>query len=825
METSESIRPDKQTAPESTFQQPLGRVLRYEIIDDVALLYCSQANLAISFPLQGILRLTSFTTDMPNLNETAAIAAKLTPAPIVERATGDVVTFTASGLEVAVTRGDSHITVTDSTTGQVLARNLQLSFTNSGVARILGAVSRHTHYYGLGEKTGFLDKRGESYAMWNSDVYAPHVPEIDALYVSIPFLIPFESGQAAGVFLDNPGKSTFDMRQHEEAYEIHANTGGLDIYIVAGPTLKDVVSRYTGLTGRMPLPPKWAMGYHQSRYSYMSQNEVVELAQEFRSRDIPLDAVYLDIHYMDGYRVFTFDGNRFPNPKEMTAELERLGVKVVPIVDPGVKQDSNYPVYRDGVEMDRFCKSLEGDIFIADVWPGQSAFPDFTDEDVAKWWGDLHQFYMDLGIRGIWNDMNEPAVFNDIKTMEPQIMHRNNGDAKTHEQLHNLYGLLMSRATYQAIKEQLDGKRPFVLTRSGYAGVQRYAAVWTGDNRSFWEHMELAVPMVLNLGLSGIAFTGPDVGGFAHHTSGQLLARWTQMGAFFPFFRNHSALDTVRQEPWLFGEEIEAICRRYIQLRYQWLPYMYSLFAEAAATGIPVMRPLVLEYPQDENTYNLSNEFLVGKDVLVAPIFRPDTWHRMVYLPEGVWYNYWTGERHDGNQHILVDAPLDTLPVFVRRGAIVPQGPIRQSTAAILGDATSHADQVPQDTVFHVFLDEDRSPVESTFTYYEDDGETFAYTRGEFVRMDVALEATEQSLTLTCQELVLPPTTDSAIHFDGVTFVIHGLSSTASVVGLPSVVQSKFAQCEAGWTFDAEDRTLSVKVKSFPKGKRIEVQR
>ncbi|GMA57445.1 hypothetical protein GCM10025858_19480 [Alicyclobacillus sacchari] len=354
--------------------------------------------------------------------------------------------------------------------------------------------------------------------MWNSDVYAPHVPEMETLYVSIPFVIRFDEGGASGLFLDNPGKTKFDFRTRFPAYEVSAATGGFDCYLIAGPTLKDVISAYTRLTGRMPMPPRWALGYHQSRYSYETQEEVLALARTFQDKDIPLDAIYLDIHYMDGYRVFTFDRNRFPCPQQMCDELRDMGVRVVTIVDPGVKQDPEYRVYRDGIANDVFCKSVEGDLFIGDVWPGASAFPDFTDDRVG-WWADQHDFYLQQGIRGIWNDMNEPAVFNETKTMDVGVLHRNNGHPRTHRELHNLYGMLMSKATYEGLAEKLGGERPFILTRAGYSGVQRYAAVWTGDNRSFWEHMAMAIPMVLNMGLSGIAFGGPDVGGFAHHAT------------------------------------------------------------------------------------------------------------------------------------------------------------------------------------------------------------------------------------------------------------------------------------------------------------------
>lgn len=628
--------------------------------------------------------------------------------------TDTAIVLVGAGCRVTVVRDTFAIEIARDDAGAV-TRQVRLFRTHDDKTLIRVSARENTHFYGLGEKPGHLDKRHDAYTMWNSDVYAPHVPEMEALYVSIPFVIAFESEEASGLFLDNPGKTRFDFRSNAPDFDIHSDHGEPDLYLLQGPSMKEVIRCYTHLTGRMPLPPRWALGYHQSRYSYMSQDEVMKLVDTFEEKQIPLDAVYLDIHYMNGYRVFTFDRDRFPDPKTMVGQLKNRGVRIVPIVDPGVKQDPLYPVYRDGIANDVFCKTAEGELFIGDVWPGASAFPDFTEERVATWWKTQQQFYVDLGITGIWNDMNEPAVFNESKTMDLNVMHRNNGTPKTHGELHNLYGTLMSKATYEGLVEGIGGERPFVLTRAGYAGVQRHAAVWTGDNRSFWEHMAMAMPMVLNMGLSGIAFGGPDVGGFAHHATGELLARWTQMGAFFPFFRNHSALETVRQEPWSFGEVTERIVRKYIELRVAWMPYLYTAFREASETGLPVMRPLVLEYPDDAATYQLDDQFLCGRDLLVAPVYRPGATCRAVYLPHGTWENNWTGERIQGGRHILVDAPIDTMPMFVRCGSIIAKRP---------------KDMPSTKLVLDVYVPEQDECVTSYF--YEDDELTFGYQKGEY---------------------------------------------------------------------------------------------
>lgn len=594
------------------------------------------------------------------------------------------------------------------------------------------------HFYGFGEKTGFLDKRGEKMTMWNSDVYAPHNPETDSLYQSIPYFMTLRNGFAHGIFFDNTFKTTFDFRSEETNYSFSAEGGQINYYVLAGPTPKDVLEQYTFLTGRMPIPPKWAIGYHQSRYSYETEQEVRELAKTFIEKGIPLDVIYLDIHYMDGYRVFTFDKERFPNPKQLIKDLKEQGIRIVPIVDPGVKEDPEYYIYQEGIRGDHFCKYIEGNIYFGDVWPGNSAFPDFTSSKVRKWWGEKHRFYSDLGIEGIWNDMNEPAVFNETKTMDVKVMHDNDGDPRTHRELHNIYGLMMGESTYSGMKKQLNGKRPFLLTRAGYSGIQRYAAVWTGDNRSFWEHLQMSIPMVMNLGLSGIPFAGADVGGFAHDSNGELLVRWTQVGAFIPFFRNHSALGFARQEPWSFGEKYEKAIKKYIELRYQWLPHLYSLFAEAHHTGTPVMRPLMMEYPKDENTYNLSDQFMVGDNVIIAPIMQPSVQHRVVYLPEGNWVDYWTEEVFEGGKHHLVKADLNKLPIFIKQGSILVHGSVKRSTAI-----------KDEKLTLHLYYGKSTS---SSFKLYEDDGSTFEYEQGNYLRKIFHVKCTKDEISLTISD-------------------------------------------------------------------------
>ncbi len=798
MLTSETIHPDKHHSSEGENEyHRFGAIQSIQEVASGVVVSGREAKLLVQFVRADVIRVKLSVDVHKSLDFTTSAAVKpdFTEAVQVKiQEQGTAFQVSSPDLEVIISKSNGAVKVI-TTSGKLVCQQTDLLWDARGAVTCVFPKSEQSHFYGLGETTGFLDKNHERYTMWNSDVYAPHVAEMESLYESIPFLIHQENDNVYGIFLDNTGKSIFDMRLLPANYQFKTLTGDMDMYLFHAANTKALLKQYTDLTGRMELPPKWALGYHQSRYSYMNQAEVLELARTFRAKQIPCDVIYLDIHYMDEYRVFTFDKQRFPDPKQMLQELRELGFYVVPIVDPGVKKDPKYDVYREGVLQDYFCKTLEGDLFMGPVWPGISAFPDFTEDEASQWWGDLHQFYTELGIKGIWNDMNEPAVFNESKTMDLDVMHRNNGDSKTHEELHNIYGMLMSKATFEGLKRHLDNERPFVLTRAGYAGVQRYAAVWTGDNRSFWEHMAMAMPMVMNLGLSGVCFSGPDIGGFAHHTNAKLLARWTQMGAFFPYCRNHSALDTIRQEPWSFGDEVEAVCRKYLSMRYAWMPYMYSLFYEASRTGLPVMRPLLLEYPNDSKVSNLSDQFLFGSNVLIAPIYRPDTDYRSVYLPDGQWYDYWTGEQYEGNQHILIEAPLDVLPMFVKAGAVVPTTSVKPSSVDLSSDDLKIMIAAPMQH-------------STTFEFYEDDGLTYNYADGSYNLFQIKTEAGPKDITISLK----------VIHRgyyarrDFIEFHICYVNQMPQeIAGSTPVSHDLWDQVQSGWTYLSSERQVRIK--------------
>ncbi len=589
------------------------------------------------------------------------------------------------------------------------------------------------HYFGFGERVGLLDKRGLRYTCWTVDQLGDHGPGTDLMYAAIPFLMGLSAaGAAYGLFLNNTWRSAFDLTAvHRDELRLEVAAGDLDWYLFYGPEPATVVEAYTALTGRIPLPPRWALGYHQSRYSYVPEARVREIARELRERRIPADAIHLDIDYMDSFRVFTWDREKFPDPPGLIRDLAAQGFKVVTIVDPGVKYqpEGGYQVYDEGHARDCFLRRPDtGEEFTGYVWPGRSVFPDFVRPDVRAWWGDLHRDLVAAGVRGIWNDMNEPAL-NDrpfgapgsrkIFPPDDTLQGDPAGPAgpATHAEVHNLYGQLEDRGTYEGLRRLRPAERPFVLTRSGFAGVGRYAALWTGDNRAYWEHLELSLPQLLNLGLSGLPFVGADIGGFGGNGDPELFARWMQLGAFYPFARGHSAAGTADKEPWAWGPEIEEICRRALALRYRLLPYFYTLFEEAGRTGAPILRPLFFHHADDPATHLLHDQALVGRDLLIAPVYRPGKSRREVYLPRGRWYNFRLGEPADGPAHVLAVADLDTMPLYARGGAVVPLGPALQYT-----------DERPLDRLtLHVYPDEEGA---AAGALYEDDGLSFDYERG-----------------------------------------------------------------------------------------------
>ncbi len=651
-----------------------------------------------------------------------------------------------------------------------------------------------SHFYGLGEKAFPMARRGRRFELYNSDP-ACYAPYEDPIHFSIPFflgLLPVESTgsggrsggatAAYGVLLDNPARSFVDFGHTEgDVLSFEAVAGELRYYFMAAPKLLDVLETYGELTGRMAMPPLWALGFHQARWSYPDEATVRELASQFRQRRIPLDAVYLDIDYMDGYRCFTWNREAFPTHREMIADLAAEGIKTVAIIDAGVKVDPGYAVHDDGLARGAFLRNADGSLFVGPVWPGDCYFPDFTDPAVRAWWGDLYAGLLEDGVAGFWNDMNEPALFDEVLLPDDAPFHLD-GRGATHRQAHNVYGMQMARATAEGLARLRPNQRQLVISRAAYAGHQRHAMVWTGDNFSTWEHLRLTVSMGLSLGLSGIPFHGADVGGFAGDCNGELLARWTQLGAFTPFFRNHAAMGTIDQEPWAFGPAIEAICRRAIELRYELLPAIYTAFWESSQTGVPIMRPLVVGHQSDPRVADLDDQFKLGGDLLAAPVLEPGVSGRSVYLPAGQWYDFWTGERLAGERDVWAHAPLDTIPLFVKAGTVLPMQGVQQHTGEPPAEAIT----------LRVY------PGIGESLWYEDDGQTLAYQSGEFRLTRFAVRGDESWVTV--QASSEGPFASPRRRWAWQVYGLAGAPDTVEVDG--EVVD--------GWQYDAASHVLSV---------------
>ncbi len=622
-------------------------------------------------------------------------------------------------------------------------------------------------FIGLGEKIGGLNRRGNAYTNWNTDDPS-YFRGSDPMYGSHPFYIGLHSGSLMyGIFLDNSYKTHFSFGASTERYSsFAAEDGEMNYYFIFRPTVGQIIEDYTYLTGRMELPPIWALGYHQCRYSYFPDKEVMNLARTIRDKQIPADVIWFDIHYMDAYKVFTWHPERFPKPKQMLAELEGMGFKNVVITDPGIKVEKGYAAYEDGVKNDIFLKYPDGVLYRGDVWPGSCHFPDFTKAASRAWWGDKCKSLIDDGIDGFWTDMNEPAAWGqsiphmlefDFDSSPFESNAANN--KATYKKGHNVFGMQMARATFEGSKKH-SGKRPFVLTRASYAGIQRYAAIWTGDNTATDDHMMLGVRLLTSMGLSGIPFTGVDVGGFNGGATRELFARWMTIGALSPFFRVHAAINTKEQDPWSFGEDVEEICKNYIELRYRLMPYLYSAFYEASQTGMPVARSLAFSHPFDENIYNdhYHTQYMFGGSLLVAPVDSRQKFGK-VYLPEGEWYDAHSDKALSGKQEVVVEAPLERLPMFVKGGSMIPM----QSVVQFAAQKT--------DGILYLHVYNDKSGKKSIFTYYEDDGETYKYQTKDFAKREMSFESAQKKIILASVE------GNRTSKFTSITFIFHGFEA------------------------------------------------
>lgn len=581
-------------------------------------------------------------------------------------------------------------------------------------------------FFGLGEKTGPLNRRGEGYTNWNTDYYA-YPTHADAIYQTHPFYMGQHGQVVYGVFMDNSYKSHFNFGASNDRFSSFTAEGGeMNYYIFVHSTVPKILESYTWLTGRMPMPPLWGLGLQQCRYSYYPDKEVLTLGKTFRDKGIPADAIVLDIHYMDKYKLFTWDKSRFPDPKGMNNQLKSMGFHTVTIIDPGIKKEPGYAAYDDGVKDDIFIKYPDGQYYTGQVWPGWCHFPDFTMPKAREWWCVKFKDLVSSGVEGFWNDMNEPATWG--QRFPDLVEFGFEGKKTTTRQARNVYGLQMARSTYEGTRKLLGNKRPFILTRAGYSGIQRYSAVWTGDNVSSDDHMMTGVRLLSSLGMAGVPYTGMDVGGFTGGPSKELFGRWISIGAFSPFFRIHSGIDSKEADPWSFGEKTEAINKNYISLRYKLLPYLYSTFAEANRNGMPVNRSLAISHTFNPSVYDgrFQNQYFFGPSIMVCPVESNKDLTKVLLPDADGWYSLYDDQYFAGGKDEVVDCPLERLPLFVKGGSVLA-----------MQSLVNHTGEKPSDTLFvHVYQGKKSNP----FVYYEDDGESYQYESGQFYKRTIALE-------------------------------------------------------------------------------------
>jgi alpha-glucosidase len=766
----------------------------------------SAAHVRVTVPAPGVFRVQlSASGDFPEIPSFAVDPSVLTPGVRSTVETSDAAIVVHSGAAaLRVHKNPLKLELLDAAGGVVAQETAPIAWTDqtatSGApishkgATISWELPANEHVYGLGDKVGGgMDRRGHHYKMWNTDHYlwTPTGAESDPLYKSIPdLLFVKEGGEAHGLFIDNPSRASVDVgatRAGVFSYAAERATT-MDLYVIAGPDPRDVIKSYTALTGRTPLPPLWSLGYHQSRFSYLDEADTREVANHLRADGIPADVIWLDLRYQEHNAPFMVDTTAFPSFPGMISDFSAMGLHTVLITDLHIRQNDHDPQYTTGKAGQHFVLNQDGTLLAGGVWPWQdvpapfkarSVFPEFTLKSARDWWGTLFAQFVSDGVAGFWNDMNEPSIPFDPdrfpeRTFHDDTPHRLEGGtagaSADHVTIHNAYGLLNARATYEGQLALRPNTRPFVLSRAAYAGSQRWGATWTGDNTANREHLAVTIPQLINLGVSGYALSGADVGGYSlcpwHYTTtgldASLLVEWMELGALQPFFRNHSELGTCRREPWLLGPELEARLRKAIERRYKLLPYIYTAFEESSRNGLPVMRPLWLEYPADATTLTNDKAFLLGRDLLVAPKLVPGTEPYVVTLPQGAWWDTLTGDLNPSGGSVTITPPEDdSLRIFARAGAIIPSQPLTQMAGA-----------TPQGALtVEVWPGRD-----CRGALYQDDGRSLDYQKGAMTRITYTCEPSATGVRVTSAATGSFPNWWTATRL-----LIHGASQDATI--------------------------------------------
>ncbi|CAG8642958.1 19024_t:CDS:10, partial [Racocetra persica] len=688
---------------------------------------------------------------------------------------------------------------------------LDISF--PGFGHVYG-IPEHASTFSLKETRGGDGAYTDPYRLYNLDVFEYEIDNPMALYGSIPFMMAHRKGASAAILWLNAAETWIDVTKNKEdkhrlssllgfgkltptSTNTHwfSESGIIDVFAFLGPTASDIFRQYDLLTGFTALPQSFAIAYHQCRWNYLNQDDVAEVDEGFDKHDIPYDVIWLDIEHTDGKKYFTWDNVKFSSPEKMQNTIGIKGRKMVTIVDPHIKIDNDYYVHKEAGDLDLFIKESDGRVFNGWCWPGSSSWPDFTNPSAQEWWIKKFAFDQYKGSTEflfIWNDMNEPSVFSGPEiTMPKDLIHYGGWE---HRNLHNLYGLTYHSATAKGlINRSNPPRRPFVLSRAFFVGSQRYGAIWTGDNFAKWDHLAISTPMLLTIGISGLPFSGADVGGFFGNPEPELLVRWYQAGAFQPFFRGHAHIDTKRREPWLFGDPYTGYIRDIIRERYALLPLWYTLFHEASTTGMPIIRPIFTVYPEEEETYAMDDQFFVGNSLLVKPIVNQGQTSTEVYFPGNeIYYDYFTLKKIHGTGKVQIEAPLNKIPVFLRGGSIVPKRQrIRRSSAAMRTDP------------FTLLIALDKNG-KATGSLYLDDGETYDYEKGHFVHLQFNFEArilTSESLSLLKNDKNLYAKSINSVRVERI--IVLGLDVKPTNIFANFIEGTKFSKRELQFGFAA----------------------
>jgi alpha-glucosidase len=654
------------------------------------------------------------------------------------------------------------------------------------------------HYFGLGERGGPLDRRGRTLDMVNVD-WAGYSEFTDPLYINIPFFYGIREGQAYGIFLNNVAEPFFQMDPTSNGVLTYgAASGELDSFTFVGPQPQQVANAYARITGFPLLPPEWTLGYHQSRYGYSSQDQILQVAGALRELSIPCDAIYLDIDYMNAQQAFTWNPATFPAPLQMNAELTQLGFHQINIIEPLIAVTDQ--LWLAAASSGFLLTTPSGDPLITSLWYGYSGFIDFTKDTARTWFIDNLKTFLANGMSGTWNDLDEPA-----STFIPQATYNYNGDPRLDFQSRDAYALNFTSASQQAMRELRPNLRSWSLSRSGFSGIQRYSANWSGDTNSTWDSLRVSVQLTSHMALSGQNQFGHDIGGFLGSPSAELFVRWLEFAAYTPFFRNHAMNTSAPREPWVFGEPYTTIIRDTINERYRMLPYLYSLFQHSSTSADPVVAPLPFYFPNDMATYNQDQEFMLGPSLLVAPVATEGAVSRSVYLPGGVnWIDLYTEQIYTGGQTITASAPLEYIPVYVREGAILPFGPVMQ----YVGDPS-----VSPQLQLNFYPGAD-----ANFALYEDDGATMAYNSGAYRTTQISRQQIAGETDLAISRAGGNWNPAGPRYFDVQVHDQYSAPSTVLVNGiaiLPAASEDSLSASDWGWFYSATSNRLMIKLQDI----------